>query len=154
MTTSEEITTQHTATLLRDLLNRVYERSTSEMLRVKSETGLSMPQMFAMHMLRASGTLSISAIAEKLELSLAAGSHLVDRLVQQRLVERLEDPMDRRHKRVSLAPSGCELMDRLAAARMGEIDQIVAALPPELNAQFTQVLEQVLVRLAERQTKE
>jgi MarR family transcriptional regulator, organic hydroperoxide resistance regulator len=133
--------------LLRELTGIIIQRSAGEMMRTMSRSGLSMPQIVALHLLRKCGTLSISAIAEKLELSLAATSHLVDRMVQQNLVLRIEDPADRRQKRVTIAADGLEVLDQLVQARMREAGQVIAALPPELSSQFEQVLEQVLVQL-------
>ena len=133
--------------LLRELMCMVIQRSAGEMLRIMAAEGLSMPQMVSLHVLRDCGPLSISAIAEKLSLSLAATSHLVDRMVQQELVIRREDTTDRRQKRVAIAPSGKELLERLVQARLREATQIMAGLPPELHEQLEQVLEQVVGQL-------
>ena len=136
--------------LLRELMCLVIQRSAGEMMRIMAAEGLSMPQMVSLHILRDCGPLSISAIAEKLSLSLAATSHLVDRMVQHDLVLRSEDTTDRRQKRVAIAPSGKALLERLVQARLREATQIMAGLPPELHEQLEQVLEQVVGQL--RQT--
>ena len=133
--------------LLRELMCLVIQRSAGEMMRIMAAEGLSMPQMVSLHMLRDCGPLSISAIAEKLSLSLAATSHLVDRMVQQELVLRSEDTTDRRQKRVAITPSGKALLERLVQARLREATQIMAGLPPELHEQLEQVLEQVVGQL-------
>jgi MarR family transcriptional regulator, organic hydroperoxide resistance regulator len=136
--------------LLRELMCLVIQRSAGEMMRIMAAEGLSMPQMVSLHMLRDCGPLSISAIAEKLSLSLAATSHLVDRMVQHDLVLRSEDTTDRRQKRVAIAPSGKALLERLVQARLREATQIMAGLPPELHEQLDQVLEQVVGQLRQR----
>jgi DNA-binding MarR family transcriptional regulator len=138
---------ERSAELLRELMCLVIQRSAGEMMRIMAAEGLSMPQMVSLHMLRDCGPLSISAIAEKLSLSLAATSHLVDRMVQHNLVLRSEDTTDRRQKRVAIAPSGKALLERLVQARLGEATQIMAGLPPELHEQLEQVLEQVVGQL-------
>lgn len=139
-TSSAERTTE----LLRELFSFILQRSAGEMLRVMSELGLSMPQMVALHMLRNCGPYTISALAEKLSLSLAATSHLVDRMVHQGLVARTEDAADRRQKQVAIAPAGLSLLERLVAARLAETNQVITLLPPDLRAQLEGVLEQVL----------
>jgi DNA-binding MarR family transcriptional regulator len=142
-----ETSTERAGALLRELMTMIFQRSAGEMMRAKSELGLSMPQFVTLHLLRDYGALSISAIAEKLDLSLAATSHLVDRMVQQSLVERTEDPIDRRQKRVVIASGGCTVLDRLADTRMREAERIANALPPELGDQLEHVLEQVIAQL-------
>ncbi len=111
------------------------------------EAGLSMPQMVTLFMLRKRGSSTISALADKLNLSLAATSHLVDRMVQQQLVERKEDVTDRRQKQVALAPGGATLLDRLLEARLHESGQLLAALPADLHDRLEHVLAQVVEQL-------
>lgn len=129
---------------LRDLFSFLMQRSAGGMMKVMAEAGLSMPQMVALHLLRNCGPYTISALAGKLSLSLAATSHLVDRMVQQRLVERNEDAQDRRQKQVVISAAGLALLEQLVEARLAKIGPITAALPPELRAQLDQVLDQVL----------
>jgi DNA-binding MarR family transcriptional regulator len=145
--TTETSSAERAGILLRELMGMIFQRSAGEMMRAKSELGLSMQQLWTLHLLRDCGTLSISAIAEKLDLSLAAASHLVDRMVQHSLAERTEDPIDRRHKRVAIGSGGLAVLDRLADTRMREAERVAAALPPELGDQLEQVLEQVIAQL-------
>ncbi|MBC8075888.1 MAG: MarR family transcriptional regulator [Chloroflexales bacterium] len=130
--------------LIRELTHVVVQRSAGEMLCVMSEAGLSMPQLVALNRLQSHGTLSISAIAAALNLSLAATSHLVERLVRQGLVARSEDQQDRRHKCVALTPHGEALVERLVQARVREIDNAVAILPATQRQQLEGVLDTVL----------
>lgn len=133
--------------LLRELMGTIIQRSAGEMMRVMAAEGLSMPQMVALHILRNCGPQSISTIADKLSLSLGATSHLVDRMVQHKLVLRYEDTVDRRQKRVAIADNGRVLLERLVHARLREATQITALLPPELRGELEQVLEQVVEQL-------
>lgn len=136
--------------LIRELMSLVIRRSACEMLATMSEAGLSMPQMVALSMLSHHGPHSISALAAKLNLSLAATSHLVDRMVRQELVLRHEDADDRRHKRVAITAAGQALLERLVQARSRELAQSLAGLPPELRAQLEAVLGEVVARLKEQ----
>lgn len=125
----------------------ILQRSSGEMMKVMCEAGLSMPQMVTLYVLRKCGSCTISALADKLSLSLAATSHLVDRMVQQQLVERKEDAADRRQKQVALAPGGAALLDRQLEARMHESGQLIAALPADLRDQLERVLAEVVGQL-------
>jgi DNA-binding MarR family transcriptional regulator len=141
--------TERTTRLLRELYRIMLQRSAGEMRKVMCEANLSMPQMVALHMLHNYGSFTISALADKLSLSLAATSHLVDRMVQQQLVERTEDALDRRQKQVAIAPGGLALLDRLLEARIGESAYLLVKLPPELREQLDAVLAQVVEQLKE-----
>lgn len=105
---------------------------------------LSLPQLGTLHFLRAEGTQSVSSIAHHLQLSLAATSHLVERLVQRGLLARTEDPSDRRQKRVDLTDEGRALVGGIQAEAMASLDGLLAAVPPDLRGRFDQDLREVL----------
>lgn len=137
------------ALLLRELFRLIMEQSAGALLRVMAEAGLSMPQLVSLHLLRGCGPHTISALAEKLDLSLAATSHLVERLVQLGFVVRSEDRHDRRQKQVAITPAGLALLERLLEARLAKAGQAAAALSPELQSQLVAVLGQLLEQLRE-----
>lgn len=112
------------------------------------ELQLSMPQMGTLHFLAAEGGRSVSAIAEHLDLSLGATSHLVDRLVQRDLLTRAEDAHDRRLKRVELAPDGVALVQNINRRAAEAFDELLDPLPPELRARFEGAALEVLAALA------
>jgi DNA-binding MarR family transcriptional regulator len=72
--------------------------------------GLSTPQINALMYIFHAGKCQVSDIAVLADASSAAASQLVERLVQQGLVERQEDPANRRMKIVSLSDKGKELI--------------------------------------------
>ena len=63
-------------------------------------TGLSMPQFSILMQLFYRGNSGISEISERFEITSAAASQHVDNLVQAGLIERTEDPRDRRAKQL------------------------------------------------------
>jgi DNA-binding MarR family transcriptional regulator len=151
MTTSlfHEQTTERVGVLMKELMSTVIQQSAGEILAIMIEAGLSMPQMVTLCMLQRHGSHDISMIAAKLNLSLAATSHLVDRMVRQALVVRTEDAHDRRHKQVVITAAGIDLLDRVVQARTREIAQNLIGLPPGLREQLEVVLAQVLDHLKE-----
>lgn len=62
------------------------------------------------------GPASGQDLAAQLRVALGTVTGIVDRLVAQGLVERGEDPRDRRVRRVSLSPAGRELVDKILDA--------------------------------------
>ncbi len=75
-------------------------------------TGLSMPQFSILMQMYYRGDCGISDISDRFEISSAAASQHVDNLVQAGLVERAEDPHDRRVKKVQLSAKGRNLIDK------------------------------------------
>ena len=90
------------------------------------DLGLSMPQVIAMHVLLQSADasrletegLGMHALGEALRLSPSAITTLVDKLVERQLVERWENPGDRRQKQVRLRPAGIELLHTMREIQM------------------------------------
>jgi DNA-binding MarR family transcriptional regulator len=82
-----------------------------EWARYVKGTGLSMPQFSVLMRLHYRGSCGISDISSHLDVTAAAGSQLVDRLVKDGYLERAEDPHDRRAKQVSLSAQGRKLIE-------------------------------------------
>lgn len=77
---------------------------------------ITIPQLkalFAVASCSAVDVTTVGALAERLDIGLSAASHLVERLVQNGLVERSDDPQNRRRTLIELTPRGRELMSRL-----------------------------------------
>ena len=80
--------------------------------------GLSMPQVNTLYRLAYRGTCGVGDIADETGISNAAASQMLDRLVQQGLIERSEDPNDRRAKQIRMTPAGLALMQDGAETRV------------------------------------
>lgn len=115
------------------------------------ESGLTFPQIIVMYALTWLGPLPISTLAEKLRLSLAATSQLVDRLVQEQYVAREENPDDRRIKLVRMRPHGKQFMERLNDIRRRELTEAFDRLPPKVRGRLTDVLREAVEALGEPQ---
>ena len=133
--------------LLGELLRHVNRRSAGETLAIMNESGLTLPQLVTLHILEEAGVRTISAIAAALRLSPAATSHLIDRLVTGGLVGRIEDPQDRRQKRVTITSAGRRLVDRVQRERTREMTEAVSVLSPEVCREFGRVLSRVIGEL-------
>jgi DNA-binding MarR family transcriptional regulator len=133
--------------LIGELLKHVNRRSAGETLAIMNDAGLTLPQLVTLHLLEQAGVRTISAIASSLRLSPAATSHLIDRLVTGGFVGRIEDPQDRRQKRVTITTAGQRLIDRVRRERTREMTEAVAGLSPEVCRQFGRVLNRVIGEL-------
>jgi DNA-binding MarR family transcriptional regulator len=133
--------------LVGDLMGLVHRRSAGGTLALMNEAGLTMAQMVALYILDYTGPQSVTAIASFLNLSPAATSHLVERLVVGGFVGRTEDQSDRRQKRVAITSTGRALAARVHQERAREFASALALLTPELQRQFARVLGRVVEQL-------
>ena len=77
------------------------------------EVELSVAQLKALFTLVDAGSMPIGGVAARLSIGLPAASSLVDRLVEQGLVQRREDPLDRRRTLAEPTAAGEGLAQRL-----------------------------------------
>ena len=88
------------------------------------EIAITMPQAKVLYLLSALGDLHMADLVLHLGVSLSTVSGLVDKVVDQGLATRREDPADRRQVVVGLTPAGAAFVDRfreLNARQMREL---------------------------------
>ncbi len=117
-------------------------------MRDAVETGMTIQQIAALHILMFEGPCSISQLTELLRLSVSATSHLVQRLVEAGYVRRFEDETDRRSKLVSLTADGKKLVERMMKTRLEELKASAAHLSSALRGELKPVLERVVEELS------
>ena len=115
--------------------------------RFAKSTGLSMPQFSVLMQLHYRGACGMSKISEGYDITPAAASQLVDKLVQSGLIQRVEDPNDRRAKLLSLADKGEELVQQGIEERYRWVDELANKLTPEERAQISEALD-IMTRVA------
>ena len=91
-------------------------------------TGLSMPQFSILMQLYYRGNCGISDISGRFEITAAAASQHVENLFQAGLIDRAEDPHDRRAKQIQLSAKGKALIERGMSARYHWVDQLAASI--------------------------
>ncbi|HZQ98283.1 MAG TPA: MarR family transcriptional regulator [Chloroflexota bacterium] len=104
---------------------------------------LTMGQLRALFVLAHEAPLGIGALAERLGVGLPAASRMVDRMLQDELVERWEDPSDRRRALVRLADRGRQVIEEIQEERRGAIAQV----EERLRRLLAQLPEEKLTRL-------
>ena len=93
---------------------------------------LGFTQLAALYVLADGGTTTIGELAEVLGRSPSATSRLVDGLARRRLVERRQEPEDRRQRTLILTPRGQALLRLVDRARA---DQFLTAVRPMPRAE-------------------
>jgi DNA-binding MarR family transcriptional regulator len=118
-------------------------------VRAVDESGLNFPQMKALVALAGREDpkpATVKDVAEQVGLSLASASRAVDALVKRDLASRVEDPDDRRQRRVSLTADGHEIADELMAARLVGLESFVATLSARERRKLEAALDVLLER--------
>ena len=116
-------------------------RSMSGWKQFAKSAGLSMPQFSILMQLHHRGAFGMSEVSERFEITAAAASQLVDKLVQNGFVQREEDPKDRRAKSLNLTDKGRELVRRGAQERYHWVDDLAGKLSAAERAKVSEALE-------------
>jgi DNA-binding MarR family transcriptional regulator len=123
----------------RDLARALAHDRSSPLL----DSNLTIRQLKVIMILAFHGSQSGQDLARSLGVGLATVTGIVDRLVNQRLVERHEDPADRRVRRVRLTAEGRALADRLIDAGVEQFRALLARLDLDTLRTFEAVLHRV-----------
>ena len=109
--------------------------------------GLSMPQFSVLMQLHHKGAFGMSEVSERLEVTPAAASQLVDKLVQNGYIVREEDPNDRRARLLNLTDKGRDVIRQGVEERYRWMDQLAERLTDEERAQISDALD-IMTRVA------
>ena len=116
-----------------EALEIILARIIQDFMRFLRQTGLSTSQINALMHIYHSGECQVSDIGALTDSSNAAASQLVERLVQQGLVERREDPQDRRSKKLRLTEQGLDLIRQGVTTNHFLLD-LMSSLPDDQHA--------------------
>jgi len=92
-------------------------RSMRDMEHFSRQRGLTMVHFSLLMRLHYHQQFIVSDISDHLGVTNAAASQMVQRLFEQGLIARTEDPNDRRIKRISLTDAGKSLVEQVIALR-------------------------------------
>jgi DNA-binding MarR family transcriptional regulator len=93
-----------------------------------AEESVTLTQFRALVILATRGPITSAELAELLGTAPSSVTRLCDRLVSKRLIDRAEDPADRRNRLLDLTRGGRQLVDDVTDARRAEIREIVGTL--------------------------
>jgi DNA-binding MarR family transcriptional regulator len=106
------------------------QRSLRGIMGSMKQDSLSMPQIYTLMYLYHEGEVRISDIGTLMDVGKAAASQLVERLVQQGLVERVEDERDRRAKKIRLLPKSLRLIEKGLRVQRQQMGELMSQLSP------------------------
>lgn len=102
--------------------------SMRNMLRYARESGLSMTNLGAIIHIHRIGSCGVTELGDHLGVTSAAASQMLERLVQQELILRTEDPDDRRVKQIVLTEKGHRILEEGIRARQGWLNDLAQTL--------------------------
>jgi len=119
-------------------------RSMQNLHKYSKESGFSMSQIFALTFVSHRGTCGVTDLAEGMGVSNAAASQLLDKLVQQQLIGRTEDPSDRRGKQITLTAKGTQVIQESLSARHSWFSELEGQLSEHEKQQVNSVLKTLI----------
>jgi len=105
--------------------------------------GVPAAQAYTLLALPQNESMTMNDLSEKMGLANSTMTHTVDLLVKKQLVERENDPDDRRVVRVRLSPRGQETRNSLEQTLQGFFEQIAQEIPAEIRSVVLESLQQV-----------
>jgi DNA-binding MarR family transcriptional regulator len=147
-----------TAARLTALLRHMFLYDRGNQLRVIEESGLSMTQCKALLELGGLGneaqSWQVSDLAERFGVSVPSMSRGVDALVRAKLATRVEDPDDRRVRRVRITAKGKDLVDHLVTVRLAGMEAFASTLTAPQRRKLDAAVEALMDREDLAQTYE
>lgn len=108
-------------------MTRVQRHLRSGQASAWSGLDLTMPQVKTLFLL-AEGPMRMRGIATRLGVEMPSATTMIDRLVAKGLVERRQDPGDRRAVVCSVTPAGRDAVEKFWALRAARIESLAAVL--------------------------
>ncbi len=127
---------------------RCMSGGSNEVFRALDESGLTFTQMKVLVDLDTpeEDSRTVTALSEELGISPASASRAADGLFRKKLVTRVEDPDDRRVRRLALTSRGRELADRIISARLAGLEDFTATLDGDERRKLEAALDVLLER--------
>lgn len=90
---------------------------------------LTAPQLRALVIVASLGPLHLTALAAAMRVHPSNATRTCDRLVADGLLDRKDNPADRRHLALTLTPAGQHLLDGVMERRRAAISEILQRMP-------------------------
>jgi DNA-binding MarR family transcriptional regulator len=94
------------------------------------KAGISMTHLHILWVLEHHGDLTMSRLADLLDVSLSNATGLIDRMEERGLVERFRVPTDRRVVLVRASPEGARIRDEIESLKQDRLRAILGRLDP------------------------
>jgi len=133
---------------MRHFMDIAMQHSLHERSRLAKESGLSMHQLGILMQIHFRGNCGISEISNRFDITNAAASQLVDKLVQSGLIQREEDPQDRRAKLLNITEKGKKMIQQGTERRYRWVEDLAQKLSAEERERVIEALN-IMTRAAQ-----
>lgn len=121
------------------LLRECVKRESNELSRGQ----ISFPQMVALELAAQNRQVTMSALSKTLSIKHSSTTVLIDRLVQQRLLRREPDRMDRRIVWILATPKGKKVIGQIMRQKQKSLEEIFSVLTATERKQYLSALQKV-----------
>jgi MarR family transcriptional regulator, organic hydroperoxide resistance regulator len=129
------------------MLFKIFRLMKEEMSYTNNLTHLSLLQIQTLIFLHKNKKTSMSGIAEYFGIELPSATSLITKLCDQKLVQRSDDPGDRRLVRITLTDEGKTLLEQAIHERKKKIEKILSYLSPKEKSELLTILQTLNNRL-------
>ncbi len=130
-----------------DWIGQFMHRSMHGHIRYARRKGLSRSMLGTLYFLKHKGNSGVSDLGSHLGVSNPAASQMLERLVEEDLIQRSEDPDDRRMKRISLTEKGNTVIKESINARLEWIEDLAGVLTSEEKEQVIAALKLMVAKV-------
>jgi DNA-binding MarR family transcriptional regulator len=129
---------QYTRDLWNTIMRIIHNFRSGSVL--KEDIELSLPQALLLLELNEAGTISMSKLSQRLQVTQGVATRMVDRLLEKDMVERERDKVDRRVVLVSTSQKGKKLAGEMERTNKMKIKELFKAVPKKEREDFLKVL--------------
>ena len=133
---------------INDWMNLNMRNSLGNFMRFAREKNYSLPQLSALIHLSQNEECNISGLGTEFGVTNAAVSQLLEKMVQQGLVHRSEDPQDRRNKVLVLTEEGKKIANEGMIERHKWLSDLINILNEEEQSQVDDALRLLINKAA------
>ena len=124
---------------LQEWIGIFMRRSMRNFMLYSKDSGHSVAQIIALFRIQ-KGAGGVTELGDALGITSAAASQMLERLVQQGLILRTEDPRDRRAKQIRLTDDGQKILQDSLNARQNWLEELTNSLSPSEKEQVVAAL--------------
>jgi DNA-binding MarR family transcriptional regulator len=105
------------------------------------DDAVTLPQLRVLVMVSTRGPMNLAAVAAGLEVSASNASRICDRLMKARLLDRREDPTDRRNVTLTITDRGQAIFNAVTQHRRSAIERVLRNMDARQREQLVEVLD-------------
>ncbi len=114
---------------------------------------ITLPQLLILERLSQQGASKMTDLARYMQVTTAASTGIVQRLVLLGYVQREYDSTDRRLVRIKLSSKGAELLKKISQQRTQSVTKIFGQISQDDRGEYLRILMQVKEILAKEESK-